>query len=330
MPILSVVIPSFNVEKFIGETMKGIVEQTLTDWELFVVDDGSNDNTKNIICQFEREDQRIHLVKRNREPKGAQTCRNTGIELASGKYIIIFDSDDVIAPYCFEQRVSYMEEHNVDYATFRGQGFKTDKNGVKKYTHRWGEPNNKDILKGFLAADYPFGIWNNIYRANVCKELMFDEKLAIYQDFDFAVRTVLGGYTHAYAQNSKPDYFYRQGHGGAITSVFITEEKYNSTMYLFEKTLKSIETMDRHDVYKKSFFHFFLLQYERILFNGNAEQKERFFRFIGETYHQYARHRLKLLKLWGEKIHNKRSIILLEWVLFEPKALFKWLKEKID
>ena len=159
METLSVVIPAFNVEKYIGETIECIVNQTYKDWILYVVDDHSTDNTANIILSYAEKDPRVHYILRSRDPKGAQTCRNTGIGMANGKYTIIFDSDDIIAPYCFEQRIKFMENHEeVDYATFRGQAFYTKEKGRKVYTHKWGEPNNDDLLMGFLSTDYPFGI----------------------------------------------------------------------------------------------------------------------------------------------------------------------------
>lgn len=330
MPLLSIVMPSYNVDNLINETLDCIVGQTFDDWELFVVDDGSTDNTKSIVKIYEQKDNRIHLIERNRLPKGAQTCRNIGIENSSGKYIIVFDSDDLIAPFCFEQRVNFMEDNDkIDYATFRGQAFFLNEKGIKVFTHNWGTPTNKDILFKFLSADYPFGIWNNIYKTSVVKNVLFDEKIAIYQDFDFAVQTCIKGYIHRFATESKPDYFYRQGRAGAITSKFITDEKFISTKYLFSKTLEVIEKQKDREKYKKAFFRFFLLQYERVLVNGTDVQKSDFYMFIKENYQFSNSFRLNLLKNIGMKTNKKKLILVFGWILFEPFQIFVWLKNKL-
>ena len=99
--------------------------QTFIDWQAFIVDDGSEDQSEETIKSFEKADPRIHYVKRGTEPKGAQTCRNIGLRLAAdSKYILFFDADDVFAPFCSQQRVHYMENHpDLDFAVFPARSF---------------------------------------------------------------------------------------------------------------------------------------------------------------------------------------------------------------
>lgn len=333
-PTVSVVIPAFNAEKYIGIVLSGMQNQEFSDWEVIVVDDHSTDRTVSIVQEYSGRDKRIKLYVRNRLPKGAQTCRNIGVERVVGKYMIVIDADDVISNAFLRQRVEYMDLHpEIDYASFPGKSFVIKDNEMVFLNRVWGcQSKYDDLLIGFLMANYPFGVWNNIYKTNVVKQLMFDENVMVYQDFDFLVRTILYGYKHAFADNAESDYFYRQGHSGTITSNFISGEKYESTKRLFDKIQKMIEESSESEKYKKAFFDFFLLQYNRVLLKGNDLQREDFYWFIKKYYGDRYGKRLAFLKMLVSKTkngYNSKWVFLNTYLLFEPYKLLDWLKTKI-
>ena len=76
-----------------------------------VVDDGSIDNSLELLKSFQKQDRRITFIERNREPKGASTCRNIGLHFAKGEYVIFLDSDDYLLPFCIEQRIKHFKKH---------------------------------------------------------------------------------------------------------------------------------------------------------------------------------------------------------------------------
>ena len=102
--LVSIIIPSFNSETYISETIDSILNQTYPYWEAIVVDDGSSDETCSIVKRYSQNDKRIQLFLRVSTAKGASVCRNIGIEKAIGKYIIFLDSDDLLAPFCLKER----------------------------------------------------------------------------------------------------------------------------------------------------------------------------------------------------------------------------------
>ena len=108
---LSIVMPVFNHPEELRTMLDSILQNTFQDWELWAVDDGSQQETLSVLDGYAGRDERIHFIRRERLPKGAQTCRNIGLEQAKGEYIIFFDSDDYITPNCFAQRVSEMDNH---------------------------------------------------------------------------------------------------------------------------------------------------------------------------------------------------------------------------
>ena len=92
-PLVSVIMPAYNAESFIEEAISSVVKQTMTDWELFVIDDCSKDDTLQIAQKHAADDTRIHILI-NDINLGVAKTRNKGIDLAKGQYIAFIDSDD--------------------------------------------------------------------------------------------------------------------------------------------------------------------------------------------------------------------------------------------
>lgn len=93
-PLVSVVMPSYNSEKYIPEAIHSVIAQTYENWELLIIDDGSTDSTANIVKQFSDIDSRITLYS-NSKNMGVALTRNKGMDLAKGSWIALLDSDDV-------------------------------------------------------------------------------------------------------------------------------------------------------------------------------------------------------------------------------------------
>ena len=232
-PRLSVIIPCFNKADYLIQMVDCIMKQTFKDWELILVDDGSDEANFNKVHEFVLYDTRIQHIRRNRLPKNGNTCRNIGMDMAKGEYMIIFDADDMISETCFENRVKFMDAHSeCDYATFPYASFeegspvpttdKMDKIGT----------DNGTILKELLSTVYPFTVWTNIYRTNALKDIRWDEKLFVYQDFDFMIQCDFAQLKHVYADVSYSDYFYCHFNSGNSVCNSFSEEKIISTNYL--------------------------------------------------------------------------------------------------
>ncbi len=103
----SVIMPAYNSGQWIEKSIQSVIGQTYTNWELLVIDDGSIDNTIEIIEQFSLEDSRIKLLK-NQFGKGAAGARNTGIVQSIGKYIAFLDSDDLWLPEKLQTQIQFM------------------------------------------------------------------------------------------------------------------------------------------------------------------------------------------------------------------------------
>ncbi len=126
--LVSIVVPVYNSEKFLKETIKTVTEQTYKNWELILVNDCSTDNSKSTIEKYAKEDNRIKVINL-KENSGAAIARNTGIEQAKGKYLAFLDADDLWNKEKLEKQIKFMEANEYEF-TFTNYEF-TDENGNK-------------------------------------------------------------------------------------------------------------------------------------------------------------------------------------------------------
>ncbi len=219
------------------------MRQSFHDWKVFCIDDKSTDRTASVIKNYSNKDNRIKYVERCREPKGAQTCRNLGIEMSKGaEYIIWFDSDDIIAPYCFEQRVTYMDNHpELDFSVFKAISFYDGSNKIDSlYGFEYSSIND---LKRFIRRPIPFAVWTNIYRRDSVleKKLVWDEKVLSLQDSDFNIQSLLKGMRYDYSKGTLVDYFWRINQAsGSISKNIISDAHKKSHLYFIKKLYDSI------------------------------------------------------------------------------------------
>lgn len=108
--LVSIVMPAYNCEDFIGITLDSVINQTYQNWEVIVVDDCSTDNTAKLVQEYVKKDNRIKYHKLDKN-SGAAVARNKAVDLANGKYMAFLDSDDVWFPEKLTKQIGYMEEN---------------------------------------------------------------------------------------------------------------------------------------------------------------------------------------------------------------------------
>lgn len=108
--MISIIIPTFNRQDFIIETMHSVIDQTYTDWECIIVDDGSTDDTEVLVKKYTAADPRFHFYKRPTTMlKGANSCRNFGFSKSKGEYIKFLDSDDLLTSDCLQKQSDILD-----------------------------------------------------------------------------------------------------------------------------------------------------------------------------------------------------------------------------
>ena len=145
-PLVSVIMPAYNAERFLEEAIRSVMSQTVTDWELLVLDDGSKDRTATIAADLAAQDSRIRFLP-NEANMGVAKTRNRGFALCRGQYVALLDSDDVWHPDKLEKQLALAEQTGADIV-YCSYGI-MDEYG-RKNCDDFVVPEQVD-LKGFLA-----------------------------------------------------------------------------------------------------------------------------------------------------------------------------------
>ncbi len=188
-PIVSVCIAAYNVDRFLEKCLSSVVDQTLQNIEVIVVNDGSRDNTLDIVNDFASKDSRIVVI--NQENQGLGNTRNNAIKIARGKYIHLMDADDYMDKTFLENMVKNAEKYNSDMvlSTHRGVDEETlDTLFVSNLPHtllrdQLNIKNTPDLLL------VPCHVWDKIYRRTLIKDINFTSEGG--EDIYFWYRTVL-------------------------------------------------------------------------------------------------------------------------------------------
>lgn len=243
-PGVSVIIPHKNRFDLLKQTIDLVKKQTLDQWEIIIVDDGSEDRIISLVEQNYL-DQNIKLIIRNRFPQCASTCRNIGWQNAKGEYIIFLDSDDLLAPHCLEQRVKVMKENlALDFAVFPMLIFN---NSPEEANFLWNKTTEENDLERFLRLDAVWQTTGPIWRKSALEKIGgFTEGLHCWQDVDIHLKALFAGLKYQKFYDLPPDCFYRRHSEGSISQNRInTPEKLQSRWQISEFSYRQI--MDRGD-----------------------------------------------------------------------------------
>jgi len=220
--LVTIVIPTYNRQELIIETLRSVRAQTYPCWEVIVVDDDSNDDTFEIIKKWIAKDPRIHYQKRRGGRRGAAVCRNQGLDSANGECIIFLDSDDLLHPRCLEGRVAVMQGNPaLDFVTYPAELFSKVPGDMGVM---WNFFSTSNDLDRFIEHDAPWQTAGPIWRKSFLIENLqrWDEKALSWQDWEFHIHALLFPVT--YSKINFPDHFVRRS-GVDIGAISMSDSK---------------------------------------------------------------------------------------------------------
>lgn len=188
MNLISIIIPTYNRAHLLGETLDSILVQTFIDWECIVVDDGSTDASQAIFDSYKNKDPRFRFLSRPKnKPKGANACRNIGLQQANGTYIVFFDSDDLMTPDHLEVKYNAIKNSGYDYVITRTKFFNKDSSQIDAY-YKFDQfeitPHNYVTQKiNWLTLDV-------CIKSELAKAVVFNEQLQSGQEFNYFSKLV--------------------------------------------------------------------------------------------------------------------------------------------
>lgn len=210
IPLVSIIVPVYNIEKYISKCIESVLSQTFKDWELILVDDGSTDNSGKICDEYALKDNRIKVI--HKENEGVTATRDRGVKEAQGEFLFFIDGDDYITDNALELLINKQKENDADLV--RGSFCTIKENGeiINKYI----VPKNiktREKWFGYIANNSIWSICNSIFRAetykhhvNAHKYLSLGEDLICSSEYALGIKSLntcsINTYYYVQRQNS--------------------------------------------------------------------------------------------------------------------------------
>lgn len=200
--LVTIIIPNYNTEQYIAETIQSVIDQTYQNWELLIVDDCSTDKSRKIISDFTQKSSKIKILSTPKNSGGPATPRNIGIENAKGEYIAFLDSDDTWLKDKLKFHINFMQrEHCLFSSTFR--------NTFSKEYEKIDELKESKFLKYYEYADLlKKNLINTsavIIHKSLADEYRFDvsKDLIAIEDFDYWLKVLKNEKQHILVSTTK-------------------------------------------------------------------------------------------------------------------------------
>ena len=277
MAEVSIIVPVYNVEKYLSFCLDSLVNQTFKDIEIICVNDGSTDNSAEVLEHYAGFDKRIKII--NKENGGLSSARNAGLDAASGKYIAFVDSDDFVSHFLVERAYNFVQKKNADFAAF---GFDyVVGNSLKLYESGFSFPKSlvgkcvyeTDLNENFYTKIHPTA-WCKFYSAKLIQNnnLRFCEDI-IFEDIPFAAEVYLSANRMVYT--NLPLYYYRAERQGSILSR--RDEKTVDFITAIERVDDVFHKYGRFEKYKNALMQYNIQRSIHYFITVDGAYREKFF-----------------------------------------------------
>ena len=299
---ISIIVPVYKVEQYLDRCVNSILNQTYTNFEIILVDDGSPDNSPAMCDEWAKKDERIKVV--HKQNGGVSSARNAGLKKATGKYIFFVDSDDEIEPNCLETLLNALFENNAELA-YAGSTSIGDKNKTRMLPKKdfvYDLTNKKHVVKLCTQTNY-MSPWKLFIKEKITD--MFDESLNYGEDLIFNLN---------YFKN--------------ISKVAVVKK----SVYLYYQYENSLSHNKNNDLYKKS-TQITDAKYDLFLQISNDEKTARFcaplqlVSYIQSVIRKfvYSHSKYALKNFFNEVCKDKEVKRCIN--LFHPKTFKTWLQK---
>ena len=246
-PLISVIVPVYNVEKYLDKCIESIVNQTYKNLEIILVDDGSPDNCPKMCDAWAEKDSRIKVL--HKENGGLSDARNAGIEYSNGEYVCFIDSDDWIDRDMIESLLNSAIKHNVDVVSCGFYYEYLDRETVIIKSN--AQVLTDDIVKMYILDKIRPEVCSKLYSKKCIGGLRFDVSNRYAEDVPFNYYVMKNAET--YASTGTEKYHYLQNSGNSLTTAFITDARANSYK-VFEKIL--LDNKENPELYPAALWRF--------------------------------------------------------------------------
>lgn len=212
-PLISIIVPVYNMENYLSVCVDSILAQTYTNLEIILVNDGSKDSSAQICDEYAEKDTRIKVV--HKANGGLSSARNAGMDIATGEYIGFVDSDDSIRPNFFEILYDNLLKTDSDVSVCRFLNCTTQEgdqtiakqaeNDLITFT------SEESIINMFIGKHFVGHVCNKLFKAELVKDIRFFEELKNFEDAPFSFAAILRSKKICFTEQRLYNYLMRQG-----------------------------------------------------------------------------------------------------------------------
>ncbi len=253
MKKVSIIVPVYNVENYLAKCLNSLVNQTLEDIEIIVVNDGSRDNSQQIIDEFQNKFP-TKILGFQKENGGLSDARNFGIDKANGEFLAFVDSDDYVTNSMFEEMYNLAQKHCAEMVICNLQKVDENENVTQKLTQIPNMPEKIDLEQNFsVFSDLGYFACNKIFK----KELFFNRRFkkgAHFEDIQLIPQLLLNCKTLAQTQNYHYQYLERKD------SITKTHTEKGLDMLKAVDDVSNVFEDSNYKTYKKELKNFQILQ----------------------------------------------------------------------
>ena len=265
-PLVSIIIPCFNCDKFIIQTLESIKNQSFLSWECILVNDGSTDQTEKILLDISKRNPQFHLI--NSKNLGVSNARNIGINFSKGKFIQLLDSDDLIGPNKIEFQLNQLNSNSeIDIVYSGARYFKNSLDKLYLFGRNGLFPTveftefDTDLLE-VVKLRNPYVTSAPLYRRSVFNKVgLYDTNLKYLEDWDFQIRCVLENLKFQYSPfNPDVGSFIRLREGSLMDN---RKEVLNAKALLFSKypfLFESLRPLSIREIFKNKIKSYFKIE----------------------------------------------------------------------
>lgn len=189
-PKISIIVPVYNTEKYLSKCINSIISQSFSDFELLLIDDGSNDKSGKICDFFSIKDERIKVL--HQKNGGVSKARNNGLKMANGKWLMFVDSDDTLIENALEKINKEMANHPASFYNFQYiRRYNDNKQEISNFVFEHNANSALYFIKQMLLHNASTGCWCNLYKSDIAKKIKFDEKICVGEDTHYVINYLI-------------------------------------------------------------------------------------------------------------------------------------------
>lgn len=324
--LVSIILPVYNVGEYLEECFYSIVKQTYSSIEIIFVDDGSTDNSAELLEKFKALDSRVRVFRK--ENGGVSSAKNTGLKYANGDYITFIDPDDYVSNDYVEYLLSLVSDNDADiaYTTKFFDNYHTtqvDEELIKVV-------DSDEALYQILTYQISVAVWNKIYK----KGLLLDNNIFFYEDIfmgeGFNFNILAFKYAKKIAISNKKIYFYRRDNNNSATTKFKIE-KWENAILAIERIKGNLQSNTNLKVKDAIKFAEWRTNVDAFTLLNTANQAKIYSDFNKKTLSVGKKYSNLALKLKPSKKDKLRAILIKVFPNLLPKLLvFRRKLHKVD